>query len=191
MKRVFIIHGWGADSKKQWFQWLKKELQEKGYEVFVLDMPETDHPKRELWIPYLAANVGNCNKDTYFIGHSIGCNAILRYLSSLGGEIAGGVVLVAPYYGDEVVVKDGPQGKIAAPWLALDINLEKVKQATKNITAVFSDDDPSVLVANAKFFEKNLFSKIIVEHGKGHFRGSQGIDELPSALQAILDFTKN
>ena len=35
--------------------------------------------------------------------------------------------------------------------------------------------------------KKPLWAKIIVEHQKGHFSGDDGIKELPSALEALLE----
>lgn len=32
--------------------------------------------------------------------------------------------------------------------------------------------------------------KEIVEHGKGHFSGSDGVTELPSALEAVLKYAQ-
>jgi esterase/lipase len=35
MKKVFIIHGWDGYPEEGWFPWLKKELEKKGFSVFV------------------------------------------------------------------------------------------------------------------------------------------------------------
>jgi hypothetical protein len=96
MKRVFIIHGWGGKGGEGWQNWLKKELEKKGFEVFAPDMPDTENPKIETWVPFLSKLVGKCDEETFFVGHSIGCQTILRYLESLPeSEKAGGAVFVA------------------------------------------------------------------------------------------------
>ena len=51
MKKVFIIHGWDGYPEENWFPWLKKELEDKGFEVFVLQMPDADNPRIEKLIP--------------------------------------------------------------------------------------------------------------------------------------------
>ena len=96
MKRVFIVHGWGGRPDEAWFPWIKKELEDKGYKVFIPAMPETDEPKMELWIPFLSQLVGKPDLNTFFVGHSIGCQAIIRYLETLPeGVKIGGAVFVA------------------------------------------------------------------------------------------------
>ena len=39
---------------------------------------------------------------------------------------------------------------------------------------------------NKKLFDGRLGAKTAIEHGKGHFGGSDGVKELPSVLEAIL-----
>ncbi|KKU21207.1 MAG: hypothetical protein UX31_C0020G0013 [Candidatus Nomurabacteria bacterium GW2011_GWA1_46_11] len=72
MKRVFIIHRWDGNPTEDWYQWLKKELEGRGFEVFVPAMPEPDEPKIETWIPFLSQLVGTPDANTFFVGHSIG-----------------------------------------------------------------------------------------------------------------------
>src|SRR3990167_5523753 len=96
MKRVFIIHGWGSNPKDDWFPWIKKELESKGFKVEIPVMPNTDEPKVNEWVGFLKKIVKNPDKDTYFIGHSIGCQTILRYLENLDKKIKiGGCIFVA------------------------------------------------------------------------------------------------
>ncbi len=72
------------------------------------------------------------------------------------------------------------------------INFKHVKAATSNFICVFSKDDPVVpLDENIKLFEQRINPKIIVEQGRGHFSGSDGVTELPSALNSILELAKN
>src|SRR3970282_3052652 len=116
MKRVFIVHGWEADSSSDWFPWLKRELETRGYDVTVPDMPDTNHPNKDTWVQFLAALIVEPDENTYLVEHSIGGNTALRYLESLNGKKIGGVVLAAPYYG-KVTLESGGGKKIAAPWL--------------------------------------------------------------------------
>lgn len=190
MKRVFIIHGWEGYPEEGWFPWLKNELEKKGYEVMIPEMPNTEHPEMDKWIPKVSSLVGTPDRNTYLVGHSIGANTILRYLESLGDKKIGGVVIVAPYFG-RVVLESGEAKKIAEPWLNTPLDFLKVKNSCDNFVAIFSDNDEWVPLENKDYFEKVLSSKIIIEHDKGHINGEAGVIELPSALEAVLDFTKN
>lgn len=190
MKRVFIIHGWGGYPEEGWFPWLKSELEKHGFDVTVPVMPDTNHPDKEVWISHLASLVRGPDRDTYFVGHSIGANAVIRYFEYLNGEHVGGAVLVAPYFG-KVIFEEGESKKIADPWLNTPIDFSKVKNTTSNLTAIFSDNDTWIPLENRDYFEKVLSPKIIIEHDMGHINGEAGVTKLPSALEAVLDFTKN
>ena len=189
VKRVFIIHGWDGHPDEGWFPWLKEELERKGFEVQVPEMPETEDPKIETWVLYLAQLVGKPDENTYFVGHSIGCQAILRYLEYLpDGEKIGGAVFVAGWFTLESLGTD-EETETARPWLETPIDFEKIKNRTQNFTAIFSDNDPYVPAENQKMFKESLGAKITVEHKKGHFSGNDKITELPSALEAVLEIS--
>ncbi|PIN87901.1 hypothetical protein COV12_01405 [Candidatus Woesearchaeota archaeon CG10_big_fil_rev_8_21_14_0_10_32_24] len=79
MQEVFIVHGWGGFPEEVWFPWLKEELEKKNFKVTILEMPNSEEPKIDVWVSYLKEKVGAPSLDTYFVGHSIGCQTILRY----------------------------------------------------------------------------------------------------------------
>jgi hypothetical protein len=188
-KRVFIIHGWGGYPQEGWFPWLKSELEKKGFVITVPVMPDTDTPVIEKWVGHLAQEVGTPDAETYFVGHSIGCQAILRYLETVD-TVIGGAVFVAGFF-DLMGMETDDERAIAQPWLQTPIHFERIRQVCPHITAIFSDNDPFVSLENSsEAFKEKLAAKIVVEHDKEHFSGSEGIAELPSALQAVLDMSK-
>lgn len=138
----------------------------------------------------IKAEVGTYNKSTYFVGHSLGCQAIVRYLETLSSDDKiGGVVFVGGYFkkltniekeGNEVV-------KIANKWLDAPIDFKKAKSHLIKSVAVFSDNDYYVPKENQKDFENKLGSKIIIQHNKGHFSGEDGINKLPVVLSSLVD----
>ncbi len=188
-KRVFIVHGWDGYPEEGWFPWLKRELAAKGFTVYVPQLPEPGNPRINTWVPALAQAVGAANEQTYFVGHSIGCQTIARYLETLpAGVRVGGAVFVAGFFKrltnleDDEVVRS-----IATEWLTTPVNLQPVKTHLVKSMAIFSDDDPFVPLDNQEDFRERVGSKIIIEHARGHFSGQSGITELPVALQSILD----
>lgn len=184
MKRVFVVHGWGGNPQEGWFSWLKSELEKEGIIVEVPAMPETEVPKIEPWVSHLASVVGEGDEQTFFVGHSIGCQTILRYLERLSiDKKVGGVVLVAPWM--TLMNQSGEEMEIAKPWIETLIDFENVKSHTKNFVAIYSDNDEFVPIENKKFFEEKLDAQSIVEPNKGHFSGEDGIIALPVVLKAL------
>lgn len=190
MKRVFIIHGWAESPDKDWFPWLRANLESRGFEVMAPLMPNPDEPKIEEWVPYLTNIAKEVDKNTYFIGHSIACQTILRYLEkSPDGTKIGGAVFVAPWI--TLTLDTEEEKRISKPWLRAPIDFEKVKKHCNKFIAIFSDNDPFVpLDENKKFFKDKLGAKIIVEHDKRHFYDDASAAELPSALEAVLKISK-
>jgi len=190
-KRFFIIHGWGADPNYGGIPWLKQKLEKEGFVVSVPSMPTTDHPIIKDWVDFIAKKVGKINENTILIGHSIGVQAILRYLESLDNIKVGGLVLLAGFFNlNEKTYKNQAERKIARPWLTTKINCEKIKKNTSNIIAIFSDDDPYVPINDSELFAGRLGAEIIIEHNKQHFACEGGKKEWPSTLKSALEIVK-
>ena len=190
MKRAIIVHGWGGYPEEGWFPWLKKELEKKGLEVFVPKMPDADKPRIQKWVPKLAEIVGTPDKNTYFVGHSMGCQAIARYLQSLSEGIkVGGAVFVAGFF-KRLTGMEPEEIETRNHWLKAPLDLNKVKSHLQRSVAIFSDTDPYVPSDNQDDFRDKLKSEIIIKKGWKHFSGSEGIIEFPTILEKILEMAK-
>ena len=184
MKRAFLIHGWEGYPEEGWRPWLKKELEEKGFKVIVPAMPDTATPTMEKWVPYLSEIVSNPDEQTYFVGHSLGCITIFRYLETLGeNHVVGGAILVAGFGHDLEYV--GYKGELSS-FFRTPVDWEKIKGHCKKFVSIHSDNDPWVPLEHSKLFQTKLESKTIVEHNMKHFSGDDGITELPIVLKEIL-----
>ena len=185
MKRVFIIHGWGGSPAEGWFPWLNEELLRRGFVVEVPYMPNPDEPVIDAWVHHLEQVVGQADEATFFVGHSIGCQTILRYLELVDVRVGGAVFVAGWFQLTDLETED--EKRIGKPWIEKRIDLARVKKLINQGTAIFSDNDPVVpFQINREVFEKELECKIIVEHAKGHFSGSDDVKELPSVLEALL-----
>lgn len=187
MKRVFIIHGWGGTpNDKNWILWLKKELEARGDEVITPQMPDTNSPRIENWVPHLAKIVGNLQETDVLIGHSMGCQTILRFLeNSPETQQIDKVILVAGF-GSYLKGLSEEEKVIAQPWLEAPINWDKVKEKAQEFIAIFSTNDEFVpLEENQKLFEEKLAAKIIVQENKGHFDTAHKITKLPEILEIL------
>lgn len=192
-KRVYIIHGWEGYPEEGWFPWLKRELEKKGFEVHVPQMPDAGNPRIQNWVPAIAKLVGKADQNTYFVGHSMGVQTIARYLELLPEKTKiGGAVFVAGFFKRLTGLENDEETQsVRKHWLEAPLDLDKVKKHLKNSTAVFSDNDPYVPLDNQDDFRDKLGSKILVEHQMGHFSGpSDNITELPIILEELLIMSK-
>jgi len=189
MKAV-IVHGWGGSPKSDWYNWLRKELENRDWDVEVPEMPETMVPKIDKWVEQLKKAAGKVDENTYFIGHSIGCQTILRYLENLKGK-AGGCILVAGWFNlTENTWDENYTHEIADPWLNTEIDLDKVKKKCRKIVAVFSNNDPYVPLTDKEIYKEKLGAEIIILEGKGHVSGEDGVKQLPIVLDKLLEMAK-
>src|SRR3989344_2580548 len=171
MKRVIIVHGWSGNPQDNWLPWLRKELEKLGYKVLVPSMPDADTPEIKKWVKHLSSIVGTPDKNTYFIGHSMGCQTILRYLETIN-EPVGGALFVAGWFKLENM-EDEEEEKIAKPWIETPINLEKVKLVLPKSILIIADNDPfGAVEENRKRFSEVVTEEIVL-HNAGHIEKSR------------------
>lgn len=207
-RRVFLVHGWGGRSDNHWFPYLKWELIANGFEVYAPQMPSAAEPKLKEWLDFLKDYVGKLDTDTYFVGHSLGCITIARYLASLhspfpkgsGSSASRGISKSSGREDTSTSFKKGGikvggcvfvagfSGRLNIPeireFYELPFDPEKAKQHCDKFVMIFSDNDHAVPMEKSLEFAKQLGARTILERGKDHF--SDGLKSLPSALQAIL-----
>ena len=177
---ALLIHGWAGSPDSDFFPWLRKELSKK-FAVECPLMPDTDSPKINPWLREFSKHVKD-PEDTVVIGHSIGCQTMLRYLEKYKGKPFKAVIFVAGW----ITLKglDAEEKPIAKPWLEKKIDLGKVKGKAENLVAIFSDNDPFVSLSNAKYFRK-IVSKIVIVKKQGHFSAQEGVHQVPAVIKEL------
>lgn len=193
MSRIFIIHGWGGSPTSDWFPWAKHQLKGRGHQVFVPEMPDTEHPQIKPWVTTLSDLVGKPGKSDILIGHSVGCQTILRYLESLPDQSqVAQVILVAPW----VTLQDleSEEGwAIIDEWLKSPMDFTKINEKSKQFITIYSDTDPWVVYPdNKKYFDKHLKpDKSIVEHNAGHLHEDAGYTAFPLLLKLLPSHSRS
>lgn len=186
MTRVFIVHRWSGGPEDDWRPWLRSELEGMGCEVVVPAMPDTHVPVIEKWVGYLAELVGIPDEDTYFIGHSIGNQAILRYIETVQKPV-GGAVFVAGWFNLKNL-EDKETEAIARPWITTPLDLQKIARMLPRSTLVISTNDPyDAYEENVEKF-RTLGSKIITLPDAGHITAESGFIELPVVRDVIAEW---
>jgi predicted alpha/beta hydrolase family esterase len=174
MKRIFIIHGWNAKPEQGWRPWLKSRLEEKGYTVEIPAMPSPLTPSQDKWIKKLQETVGVPDKNCYFVGHSLGCITILKYLETINTKV-GGAVLVAGFL-------DGMGYPMIGSFFKVPVNTGKIKKNCSNFSVLHSEDDKLVNIKYAQDLAEKLGAVLTVEKKSGHYISR----EAPAVLDAVL-----
>lgn len=188
MKRIFIIHRWSGGPGDDWRPWLKEQLEAEGFEVVVPEMPDTDEPNVEKWVAYLQNLVGAPDAETFFVGHSIGCQAILRYLETLSAPV-GGAVFVAGWFNLENL-EDEETRSLARPWIENPVDPEKIKKVLSKSTLIISSNDPyGCHNENSEKF-KALGSEVLELENAGHITQDDGFTKLPQALEVLEKYAQ-
>lgn len=180
-KRAYIIHGWGGNPQEAWIPWLKRSLESKGVAVVAPQMPDEQHPRIDLWVGFLDGLVIDPDEETFFVGHSIGCQTILRYLQILPENVlVGGALFVAGWFNLENL-ESPEEERIAKQWITQPVYNEKVREHSKKLAALISDNDPfGCTTENIQRFQQ-LGVQVTKLKNAGHIEGK----ELPEALTAL------
>ena len=163
MKNALILHGTASSSKSNWFPWLKGKLEEKGWKVWVPDLPEAVTPNIKRYNEFLLSQPWDFNDESVIIGHSSGSVEILGLLQALpeGTQIK------------EAVLVGSFVSNLGRPDLAglfeEEFNYEKIKTRAKKFTLIHSDDDPFCPLAGARALSEVLGGELIVQEGQKHF----------------------
>lgn len=182
-KRVFLIHGFEGRPDNHWFPWLSWELKARGFDITALSMPHSENPKVSEWISAIKSSVGRPDKDTYFVGHSLGCIAALRYFEKLSPKTqVGGAVFVAGFSGDLNIPE-------ISEFYSLPINIDKARSHCPKFVTIFSDNDGYVSMERSFEFQKAIGAKAILERGRGHFTKGDGVTALPSVSKSLIEMS--
>jgi len=194
-----IVHGWGGDSRGNWFPWLADALRENKFEVSVPDFPNSEFPDLSAWLHYFKNNVV-INSETILVGHSLGVPFILRFLEEYSKS-----VILGRSSNDDSRIDSGQKARMTrAAFLvaAFDkplgiaeiqnfvdkpFNFAKIKSSCESFTIINSDNDPYFPLSIGKKLAKNLNAKLVIEKDGGHLQNPSGVFSYPKLLNEILE----
>ncbi len=178
VKRVIIIHGWRGIPSSGWKPWLKQELEKKGFEASVPEMPNTNNPKMKEWVKNLSDEIGVPDEKVFLVGHSLGCITILRYLESIEKQIGGAVLIGGPIDNRGIEEIDS--------FFESPIDWNKIKKNCKKFITINSDDDYYIPLNHGEKIRDELDAEMIIKKNHKHFSADDGFTELPVALDSVL-----
>jgi len=188
MKNALILHGLGNSSQGNWFPWLKRKLENKGWKVWVPDLPQSYKPNIKRYNEFIFDNKDWIfNENSVIIGHSAGAVAILGLLQEFKNNKQVDTCILVGSFKDnlDVGVLDG---LFEEPF-----DFEKIKKHAKRFVLVHSDNDPYCPLEHAKYLAEKLSGELIIKKGQGHFNLNLGKDskykKFPFMLE-ILEINK-
>lgn len=181
MKRAVIVHCWGGSSRYAWYPWVKHELEKRGYQVNVPDMPDPDPPKLFTWLPHLQQVVGEPDEELVLIGHSIGTVTIMRYLEALPKDARVGKVVLVAGFTDQLGFKE------LENFFETRLDFAAIKQKSKNgFVVIQSDNDPFVSEQYGERLKDELGAKLVIKHDANHMSGAVDSEDACLELPEVL-----
>ena len=178
--KFFIIHGVYGSPKENWFPWLKKELENQGYEAVVPKFPTPIDQSLESWLRTIKKYEDKINKETVMIGHSLGAAFILNYLEQTERKIKS-AVLVAGFF----QLLNSPYDAINKTFVDKDFNWKKIKENCGKFFVVASDNDDFISMEISRQLSLNLNAKLNIINKGGHLNAKAGYKEFPFLIDLV------
>lgn len=161
-QRVVIVpgNGCGQIQRANWYMWLKRALESRGYEVHCQSMPDPNEAKESSWIPFILDTL-KADENTILVGHSSGAEAGMRLAEK---HKLKGLILVSACHTDLGMESEAISGYYNRPW-----EWERIRANCQWIVQFHSTDDPFIPVAEARHVAKNLQSEYIEHTKRGHY----------------------
>jgi predicted alpha/beta hydrolase family esterase len=177
---VYIVHGYAASPSDHWFPWLRQKLAQQGARVTVIELPSPDAPRPDEWQQAIARQVGVPDQHSYFVAHSLGSIALLRYLDSTPADTRiGGYILVSGF-NDRLPAL--PQlDAFAAP----DLDYARLVGMTRHRIVIAAVDDAIVPFPLTRDLAAEVASSFLPVERGGHFLASDGYRHFPLVLQEL------
>lgn len=181
MKTAIILHGTLGSPDGNWFKWLKSELEQKGFAVWLPQLPNAEQPSLRKWQRFIKEQCPfPINEETLIVGHSSG--AILALvLAENNMEKIGSIVDVSVFHDNSLNWQPNSQlFDVQFDWTA-------IQQGVKELLFIHSDNDPYVPLNQAQFVATNTGAEIVVIPGEGHFNleRSEEYKQFPKLLEIL------
>ncbi len=178
-KKVLIIHGFGVTSQSCFYPWLKYELESKGFNVELPELPEPEDPLVEEQVQYILKNYPS--QKHIIICHSFGGCVGMKLIESLDYEVES-LYLVSCFGDNNFHEGDADIEKLehTTDWI---FNYEDIKSKCQNIHVLNPSIETFVTDAQMNDLASNLGTSVeSFEVVENHATGK----EEPGLLNIII-----
>ncbi len=181
MKNAIVLHGTLGSPKGNWFVWLKGQLENKGLEVWLPQLPHPEQPSLQECADFVHAQCPFAiNGGTLLVGHSGGAMLAL-ILAQQNSQPVDGIVAVSVFHENS---DDWEPNRrlfgVAFDWPA-------IRGGARGLFFIHSDNDPCVPLGQAQYVADNCKAGLQVVPGQGHFSlgGGPSCGEFPGLLKIL------
>jgi len=183
--KFVILHGTGGSPDGNWFQWLKKELEKLGHEVFVPKFPTPENQSVDSWCEVLRKEAPfEFGADTILVGHSCGATYMLSILNEDRAKPLAASFFVSGFLHD---LGDDDFDIPNHTFTNQDFDWDLIKKNAGQMFVIAGDNDPYVPKSETEELAENLdVEPIYIKNGK-HLNAEFGYTEFPELLKMIVE----
>lgn len=183
--KVYVTHGYDSNPSKNWFMWLRDELEKIGVKTHLLQMPNPSAPNPSEWLDSMRKQVNNVDCNTYFVGHSLGTLTTMHFLQNLDIDRIGGFILVSGFYKPVKGLEN------LNSFVEIKINFKKLQNITHKRLVICARNDNIVPASFSYDLAQELDSDVFQTSSGGHFMETEGYTKFPLILEQLNRFFKN
>lgn len=183
--KFVILHGWKGNSKKGWFPWLKRELEARGHEVVIPDLPIPYIPNVSNQVDFILKQI-KFDENTVLVGHSLGTVVSLRILEKLDKPIKK-LVLISGLIEPRLMEKTSLMANVFINW---KFNFSKIKKNVEEIKILRDINDYLIVGEESAKVQQFIGGELIdFEAEKSHTTGTVEPIVLEHCLDSVKIFT--
>lgn len=177
-QRYVLLHGYQASPDTNFHPWLKEELEGRGHEVVVPELPNSQDPTVKEQVEYVLDNV-ELDDNTTIVGHSLGTVVAMKVAEK---QKLNRLVLVAPFIDADFA--DGDSRSFSEDF-NYKFDFQAIRENTREITVLQADDDYAVSPEQIRRVEQALQVKAeVISVTKAHAKG----EEEPGVLKSVIPY---
>jgi predicted alpha/beta hydrolase family esterase len=181
LPKIIIVHGFSGHKDEHWFPWLKKELIQKGHQVWCETLPDAETPDCGVWSEIIHTELEpNC----IVIGHSLGSPAVMRALEKYDQEPIQAFFSIAgfarplPHLSFHLLLES---------FVSESFDFERIMKNVCSIHIWQSDDDPYIPLGEATHLREQLVgSKLRVFEKRAHLGSWKNPAKFEELLVEVL-----
>ena len=184
MKNVIMIHGYNGIPKI--YEWLKEQLEQKGYQIFIPKFGIQEDVIYDNWSIIFDDYKNYINEETIIIAHSIGNEFIIKYLAKNNIKIKMYIGLAGFANSFEIEEREDLNRAIK-DFLVNKNEIDIFKKLVGRKYSIYSDNDHIVPFEVLKEYPKIIEAESRLINGIGHMGKKSGLETIPEVLEIIDD----